>query len=162
MIEADVRARRCCRYRLAWCARPTGDRYVRTTDAPAQRFRGAMRRPRQGGAPEKRGQGHCRGWGLHLASLQRGSLILREDCYNVVTRASTVGNDCVAPDSKRERGGHARYALLGTRSALGSRRTGHCGRTVPIGPPLALAARCGPGLTHRRLPRPVNGERWAG
>jgi hypothetical protein len=63
MIEADVRARRCCRYRLAWCARPTGDRYVRTTDAPAQRFRGAMRRPRQGGAPEKRGQGHCRGWG---------------------------------------------------------------------------------------------------
>src|SRR5215203_2770244 len=40
-------------------ARPTGDRYVRTTDDAAQRFRGAMRRPRQGGAPEKRGQGHC-------------------------------------------------------------------------------------------------------
>ena len=40
---------------------------------------------------------------LHLASLQRGSLILREDCYNVVTRAPTVGNDSVVPDSKRER-----------------------------------------------------------
>jgi hypothetical protein len=26
---------------LAWCARPTGDRYVRTTDAPAQRIKGA-------------------------------------------------------------------------------------------------------------------------
>jgi hypothetical protein len=41
MIEADVQARRCCRYILAWCARPTGDRYVRTTDAPAQRIKGA-------------------------------------------------------------------------------------------------------------------------
>jgi hypothetical protein len=26
---------------LAWCARPTGDRYVRTTDDPAQRIKGA-------------------------------------------------------------------------------------------------------------------------
>jgi hypothetical protein len=41
---------------------------------------------------------------LHLTSLQRGSLILRQSCYNVVTRAPTVGNDCVVPDSKRERG----------------------------------------------------------
>jgi hypothetical protein len=40
-----------------------------------------------------------------LASLQRRALILRESCYNVVTRASTVGNDSVVPDSKRERGG---------------------------------------------------------
>src|SRR5215207_3415627 len=62
---------------------------------------------------------------LHLASQRRGSLILREDCYNVVTRAPTVGNDCVVPDSKRERGVHARYALLGTRSAGGGRRPGH-------------------------------------
>jgi hypothetical protein len=37
---------------------------------------------------------------LHLASLQRGSLILREDCYNVVTQVPTVGNDLVVPDSK--------------------------------------------------------------
>jgi hypothetical protein len=85
---------------------------------------------------------------LHLASLQRGSLILREDRYNVVTRAPTVGNDLVVPDSKRERGVHARYALLGTRSAGGGRRTGHRVGAVPVGPPLALAARCGPGLTH--------------
>jgi hypothetical protein len=41
---------------------------------------------------------------LHLASLQRGSLILREDCYNVVTRAPTVGNDCVLYPTASERG----------------------------------------------------------
>src|SRR5215218_7533627 len=100
---------------------------------------------------------------IHLASLQRGSLILREDCYNVVTRAPTVGNDSVVPDSKRERGVHARYALLVTRSAGGGRRPSDClGGAVPIGPPLALAASHGPGLTHRRLPRPANVERWAG
>src|SRR5215212_6044380 len=91
---------------------------------------------------------------LHLASLQRGSLILREDCYNVVTRAPTVGNDCVVPDSKRERGVHALYALLGTRSAGGGRSPGDRLGAVPIGPPLALAASRGPGLTHQRLPQP--------
>jgi hypothetical protein len=85
---------------------------------------------------------------LHLASLQRGSLILREDCYNVVTRAPTVGNDSVVPDSKRERGVHARYALLGTRRAGGGRRPDDRLGAVPIGPPLALAASRGPGLTH--------------
>ncbi len=41
---------------------------------------------------------------LHLASLQRGSLILREDCYNVVTRAPTVGNDCMLYPTASERG----------------------------------------------------------
>src|SRR5215203_5469901 len=46
MIEADVRARRCCRYRLAWCARPTGGSHVLTTDDATQRFKGAKRRPR--------------------------------------------------------------------------------------------------------------------
>src|SRR5215208_811556 len=86
---------------------------------------------------------------LHLASLQRGSLILREDCYNAVTRAPTVGNDSVVPDSKRERGVHALYALLGTRSAGGGWRPGDRLGAVPIGPPLALAASRGPGLmTH--------------
>src|SRR5215210_787957 len=99
---------------------------------------------------------------LHLASLQRGSLILRQSCYNVVTRAPTVGNDLLVPDSKRERGVHARYAILGTRSAGGGRRPGDRLGAVPVGPPLALAAWCGPGLTLRRLPRPVNGERGAG
>src|SRR5215217_6391863 len=99
---------------------------------------------------------------LHLALLQRGSLILREDCYNVVTRAPTVGNDAAVPDSKRERGVHARYALLGTRSAGGGRRPGDRLGAVPISPPLALAASRGPGLTYRRLPRPANVERGAG
>jgi hypothetical protein len=69
---------------LAWCARPTGDRYVRTTDDPAQRIKGAKLKA----APD-RSKGAARGIiearVLHLASLQRGSLILREDCYNVVT-----------------------------------------------------------------------------
>jgi hypothetical protein len=55
---------------------------------------------------------------IHLASLQRGNLILREDCYNVVTRAPTVGNDSVVPDSKRERGVHARAMLFWVLAAL--------------------------------------------
>ena len=55
---------------------------------------------------------------LHLASLQQGSLILREDCYNVVTQAPTVGNDLLVPDSKRERGVHARAMLFWVLAAL--------------------------------------------
>ena len=55
---------------------------------------------------------------LHLASLQRRGLIVREDCYNVVTRAPTVGNDCVVPDSKRERGVHACAMLFWVLAAL--------------------------------------------
>src|SRR5829696_7635430 len=109
---------------------------------------GAKRRPRCRMGPPSAAEDSIEAGLLHLASLQRGTLILREDCYNVVTRASTVGNDLVVPDSKREKGVHARYALLGTRSAGGGRRPGHCVGAVPIGPPLALAARCGPGLTH--------------
>ena len=66
----------------------------------------------------------------------------------------TVGNDSVVPASKRERGVHARYALLGTRSAGGGRRPGDRLGAVPIGPPLALAASRGPGLSHGRLPGP--------
>jgi hypothetical protein len=44
--------------------------------------------------------------------------MLRESCYNVVTQASTVGNDSVVPDSKRERGGHARAMLFWVLAAL--------------------------------------------
>jgi hypothetical protein len=99
---------------------------------------------------DQRGQGHYRGWGPtpSFAAAKLGSLILREDCYNVVTQAPTVGNDSVVPDSKRERGVHALYALLGTRSAGGGRRPGDRLGAVPVGPPLALAASRGPGLTH--------------
>jgi hypothetical protein len=46
------------------------------------------------------------------------SLILREDCYNRVTRAVTVGNDSVVPDRKRERGVHARAMLFWVLAAL--------------------------------------------
>src|SRR5829696_4819026 len=85
----------------------------------AERAQSKAARMRMGKERKQRGQGHYKGWSIHLASLQRGSLILREDCYNVVTPAPPVGNDSVVPDSKRERGVHARYALLGTRSAGG-------------------------------------------
>ena len=74
-----------------------------------------------------------------ILNLERRDLILRESCYNVVTRAPTVGNDLVVPDSKRERGGHARYALLGTRSAFDTKRSGYRLGVLPVGPPLALA-----------------------
>jgi hypothetical protein len=40
----------------------------------------------------------------HLASLQRRGLILRESCYNIVTQAPTVGNDCVLYPTASERG----------------------------------------------------------
>src|SRR5215208_6735025 len=143
-------------------ARPTGGSHALTTRGPAQRFKGAMRRPRQVRRGPSAAEDSIVAGVLHLASLQRSALILREDSYNVVTRAPAVGNDLLVPDSKRERGVHARYALLGIRSAGGGRRPGDRLGAVPIGPPLALAARCGPGLTHQRLPRPENGERGAG
>src|SRR5215212_1326909 len=99
--------------------------------------------------PKKRGQGQYRGRDptpSFAAAREPYPSRGREDCYNVVTRAPTVGNDSVVPDSKRERGVHARYALLGTRSAGGGRRPGDRLGAVPIGPPLALAASHGPGL----------------
>ena len=67
-----------------------------------------MRRPRQVRRGPSAAEDSIVAEVLHLASLQRGSLILREDCYNVVTTTPTVGNDSVVPDSKRERGGYAR------------------------------------------------------
>src|SRR5215217_4880090 len=145
------------------CARPTGVVMVAPPEVPrnAERAQGTSRAAFR--SLLWRGQGQYRGRGpTPRASLQRGSVILREDCYNVVTKAPTLGNDSVVPDGKRERGVHARYALLGTRSAGGGRSPGDRLGAVPVGPPLALAARCGPGLTHERIPRPANGERWAG
>jgi hypothetical protein len=69
-------------------------------------------------APKSAAKGIIEAGVLHLASLQRGNLILRESCYNVVTCAPTVGNDCVVPASKRERGVHARAMLLWVLAAL--------------------------------------------
>jgi hypothetical protein len=92
---------------------------------------GAERRPRSKGMGVERGQRQYKGWGPTPRAQRRG-LFLRESCYNVVTRAPTVGR----PD--------------------------HCVGAVPVGPPLALAASRGPGLAHSRLPRPANGERGAG
>jgi hypothetical protein len=130
------------------CARPTEGSHTRSTGELTQGFIGAKRRPRQVRRGPSAAQDSIVAGVLHLASLQRRIRFLREDCYNVVTRAPTVGNGSVVPDSKRERGVHARYAFLGTRSAGGGRRPSDRLGAVPIGPPLALAARRGPGLTH--------------
>src|SRR5918998_3804597 len=45
-----------------------------------------------------------------------------------------------ATTAGERRGVHTSYALLGNRSALGSRRPGHRLGVVPVGPPSALAA----------------------
>src|SRR5215213_11057652 len=112
--------KRECSYRRVLCARTAG---ARVREGLGNRG-GAKRKPRREGSTQ-RGQGQYRGRGpTPRASLQRGSLILREDCYNVVTKAPTLGNDSVVPDGKRERGVHACYALLGTRSAGGGRSPG--------------------------------------
>jgi hypothetical protein len=133
------------------CARPTGGSHVRTTDNFAQRTTGQCEgRANENGKKRENcaAEDSIEAGIIHGASLQQGSLILREDCYNVVTPAPTVGNDSVVPDSKREKGVHDLYALLGTRSAGGGRRPGDRLGAVPVGPPLALAASRGPGLTH--------------
>jgi hypothetical protein len=78
---------------------------------------GAKRRPRQKGS-KSAAKSIIEAGVLHLASRQRRGLILREDCYNAVTRAPTVGNDPIVPDSKRERGVHARAMLFWVLAAL--------------------------------------------
>jgi hypothetical protein len=101
----------------------------------------------------QRGPGHYRVWD-HTPSFAAArepypSRGLPQRCYN----APTVGTDSVVQDSKRERGVHApRYAVLGTRSSGGSRRPGSGLGLVPVGPPLALAASRGPGVTHSTFP----------
>ena len=157
------RARGSCRCAFRGVLAPPGIVMVAPPEVPRNASRVQSKGPHQVRRRPSAAEGGIEAGVLHLASQQRGSLILREDCYNVVTRAPNLGNDSVVPDSKRERGVHARYALLlGTRSAGGGRSPGDRLGAVPIGPPLALAARCGPGLTYGRPPRPVNGERGAG
>jgi hypothetical protein len=104
--------------RLQSVPAPPGDSHTRTTRGPAQRGEGAKRRPRQVRRGPSAAQDSIEAGIIHLASLQRGSLILREDCYNVVTRAPAVGNDLLVPDSKRERGVHARAMLFWVLAAL--------------------------------------------
>ena len=139
MIEAGAPSTGSFVTELSGVCPPAGGSHGRTTEAPAQRSKGAKRRPRCRMGPPSAAEDSIEAGLLHLASLQRGSLILREDCHNVVTRASTVGNDLVVPDSKREKGVHAHYALLGSRGAGGSKHPGSRLGFVPVGPPLALA-----------------------
>jgi hypothetical protein len=79
------------------CARPTGGSHVRTTESPVQRGEGAKRRPRCRMGPPSAAEDSIE---AGILNLERRDLILREDCYNVVTRAPTVGNDSVVPASK--------------------------------------------------------------
>src|SRR5215213_8181783 len=122
--------------------------------------------PRQGGVSSKRGQGQYKGIKagvLHLASLQRGSLILAQIATTLLQERLPWVTIVLYPTASESWGVHARYALLGTRSAGGGRRPGDRLGDVPIGPPLALAASRGPGgLTRESPPRPVNDERGAG
>jgi hypothetical protein len=60
---------------------------------------------------------------------------------------------CCTRQQARE-GRHARYALLGTRSAGGGRRPSDRLGAVPFGPPLALAASHGPGRITEDFPGP--------
>ena len=64
----------------------------------------AKQRPRQVRRGPSAAEGRIEAGVLHIASLQRGSLILREDCYNVVTWTSTVGNDSLLYPTASERG----------------------------------------------------------
>ena len=117
------------------------------------------------GPSTKRSQGHYRGWDPtpSFAAAKLGSLILREGIATTLLqeRLPWVTMLLYPTASKRGRRACSRYALLGTRRAGDGRRPGDRLGTVPIGPPLALVASRGPGLTHRR-PRPVNVERRAG
>jgi hypothetical protein len=87
-------------------------------EVPRNAERAQCEGPCQEGVPKSAARDSIEAGVLHLTSLQPGSLILREDCYNVVTRAPAVGNDSVVPDSKRERGVHARAMLFWVLAAL--------------------------------------------
>jgi hypothetical protein len=103
MIEAGAPStRKSCRFVVWGVPAPPGVVMIASPEVPRNE-EGAKRRPRQKGS-KSAAKGIIEAGVLHLASRQRRGLILREDCYNAVTRAPTVGNDPVVPDSKRERG----------------------------------------------------------
>src|ERR687897_2754137 len=54
----------------------------------------------------------------HLGVFCASNVSNLRGCYNAVTRAPTVGNDLLVPDSKRERGVHARAMLFWVLAAL--------------------------------------------
>jgi hypothetical protein len=108
------------------------------------------------------GQHQYKGWGPTPSFPAAGSLILARIATTLLHERLPWVTIVLYPTASESWGVHARYALLGTRSAGGGRRPCHCVGALPIGPPLALAARCGPGLTRESPPRPVNVERGAG
>jgi hypothetical protein len=61
MIEARAPSTEEVAGVLSGVCPPTGGSHGRTTDDPAQRFKGTKRRPRWKWGKEKRGQGHYRG-----------------------------------------------------------------------------------------------------
>jgi|SRR5215208_7766272 len=144
------------------CARPTGDSHGRITRGPAQRTNGQSAGRAQEGNPKSAAQDSIEAGVIDLASLQRGNLILARIATTLLHERLPWVTIVLYPTASESWEVYARYALLGTRSAGGGRRPGHCVGVVPIGPPLALAASYGPGNgTHGRFPRPANGERWA-
>jgi hypothetical protein len=50
-----------------------------------------------------------------------------------------VGSGCDVADRERWEKVHTSYALLGTRSAFDTKRSGYRLGVLPVGPPLALA-----------------------
>src|SRR5215203_6653181 len=75
-----------------------------------------------------------------LSKVERdpGDKFTKIDLPKQLTRYES-SSDLTQTSQEGEGGVHARYALLGSRSVLDSRRPSQCGRAVPVGPPLALA-----------------------
>jgi hypothetical protein len=78
--------------------------------SPPEAPRNASRAQSEGPHQVRRGPsaafGQYRGWDHtpSFAAAKLGSLILREDCHNVVTRAPSVGNDSLLYPTASERG----------------------------------------------------------
>src|SRR5215218_7492008 len=114
------------------------------------------------GSGQSADRGSIKAWVLHLEHSEGVLSFARIATTLLHERLPWVTILCCTRQQARERGVHARYALLGTRNAGGGRRPGDRLGAVPVGPPLALAASHGPGLTRERPPRPVNKWRAMG
>jgi hypothetical protein len=80
----------------------------------------------------------CRSHYRSLVERDPGGEFPKIDLPKQLTRYES-SSDLTQTSQEGEGGVHARYALLGSRSVLDSRRPSQCGRAVPVGPPLALA-----------------------
>src|SRR5215212_480348 len=97
------------------------------------------------------GQRQYKGWGPTPSFAAAGSLIPARIATTLLHERLPWVRIVLYPTASESWGVHARYALLGTRSAGGGRRPGDRLGAVPIGPPLALAASHGPGNGTRKV-----------